>query len=84
MQVNSVQDYVTKLKKRIVAKTYTVDPPSPKNRVASNYTMVVSNKASQRDRFIVPLQPGISFTSALYSSSCCVSSTPGTIVGSLV
>ena len=84
MQVNSTQDYLTKVKQRIIARTYVQDPPSPKNRVASNYTMVVANKARQRERFIVPLQPGITTPSALYRSRCCVSGTRGTIPGSIV
>lgn len=84
MQVNSAQDYLTRYKQRIIARTYVQDPPSPKNRVPSNYTMVVANKARQRERFIVPLQRGISTAAPLYSSFCCVSGTRGRIPGSIV
>lgn len=84
MQVNSAQDYLTRYKQRIVARTYVQDPPSPKNRVPSNYRMVIANKAQQRERFIVPLQRGISTAAPLYSSRCCVLGVRGTIPGSLV
>lgn len=84
MQVNSAQDYLTKVKQRIVARTYVQNPPSPKNRVASNYTMVVANEARLRERFIVPLQPGIARPATLYTSFCCVSGTRGRIPGSIV
>lgn len=84
MQVNSAQDYLTRYKQRIVARTYVQNPPSPKNRVPSNYTMVVANEAQQRERFIVPLQPGITTAATRYRSFCCVSGTRGRIPGSIV
>jgi len=81
MQVNSAQDYTTKLKQGVIAKTYVQDPPSPKNRVSSTYTSVVANKSSQRNRFIVPI---VVAAAALYSSGCCVSSIQSGLAGSLV
>ena len=47
MQVNSAQDYLTRHKRIVIAKTYTVDPPFGKNKIASTYLSLKANAATQ-------------------------------------
>jgi hypothetical protein len=47
MQVNSAQDYLTQVKRQVIAKTYTADPPFGKNKVASTYLSLKANNATQ-------------------------------------
>jgi hypothetical protein len=81
MQVNSAQDYLTRVKRRIVAATYYTTPPEQRNKFNSVYMSVRANDANQRIRFITPTAsargsvPG----TATYSSDCanCTTATPG-------
>jgi hypothetical protein len=47
MQVNSAQDYLTRHKRNIIAKTYTADPPAGKNKIPSTYLSLKANGAAQ-------------------------------------
>ncbi len=74
MQVNSAQDWLTQKKRQIVAKTYHTTPPPQSRKYNYVYTSAVANNASQRERFIVPPNPGLSTNAgATYSSLCCLS-----------
>ena len=68
MQVNSSQDYTTALKRRVLAKAAAVAPTPQKRKNNTLNISVVANRATQRQRFIVPLQP---VTPATYTSDCC-------------
>lgn len=85
MQVNSAQDYLTKYKRRILAKTFNAPQELRSNTL---YTSVVANRATQRERFVAPFQGanGGASGGATYSSECCVlaSQFTGTIVHSVV
>jgi hypothetical protein len=83
MQVNSAQDWLTSYKRRVIAKQYVTNPGRENRRNNTVYTSLVANKATQRERFIVPIQPAYAGWSATYSSFCCVG-TGGTLPGSLV
>ncbi len=77
MQVNSVQDYVTQKKRRIIAAMYHIDPPPQSRRTNDVFLSAVANGATQRQRFIVPAVSawgGVPGT-ATYSSQCCLVST---------
>lgn len=47
MQVNSAQDYLTRHKRTVIAKTYTADPPAGKNKIPSTYLSLKANGATQ-------------------------------------
>jgi hypothetical protein len=47
MQVNSAQDYLTRHKRNIIAKTYAIDPPAGKNKIPSTYLSLKANGADQ-------------------------------------
>ena len=67
MQVNSAQDWLTRYKNRILARTINVDP-SPQSRQSNTlYTSLIANGATQRQRFVTQ------FEGASYSSECCLS-----------
>jgi hypothetical protein len=70
MQVNSAQDYLTKYKRRILAKTFNAPPHLRSNTL---YTSVEANQATQRERFVAPFQGarGGASGGATYSSECC-------------
>jgi hypothetical protein len=75
MQVNSAQDWLTRHKNRILARTFNVDP-SPQSRQSNTvYTSLVANGATQRQRFVAPFQgaQGGASGGASYSSECCLS-----------
>lgn len=71
MQVNSAQDWLTKQKRRVIAKSVSVAPPPQSQRTNQLYTSIRANGATQRERFVVPFQGG-----ATYSSECCVVADP--------
>jgi hypothetical protein len=74
MQVNSAQDWLTQKKRQIVAKTYHTTPPPQSRKYNSVFISAVANGATQRERFIVPPNPGLSTVpGASYSSLCCLS-----------
>ena len=75
MQVNSAQDWLTRYKNRILARTFNADP-SPQSRESNTlYTSLLSNGATQRQRFIAPFQGarGGASGGASYLSECCLS-----------
>ena len=74
MQVNSAQDWLTAKKRQIVAKTYHTIPPPQTKRYNYVFLSAIANGATQRQRFIVPPNPGIgNVTRAAFSSECCLS-----------
>jgi hypothetical protein len=70
MQVNSTQDWLTRQKRRILAKSFNLPQEGKTNSV---YTSVEANQATQRERFVVPFQGagGGRIGGATYSSECC-------------
>ena len=73
MQVNSAQDWLTQKKRQIVAKTYHTTPPPQSRKYNYVFLSAEANSATQRERFIVPPNPGIStIPVATYSSLCCL------------
>ena len=74
MQVNSAQDWLTKQKRRIVARTYHTVPPPQSRKYNYVFLSAVANGATQREKFLVPPNPGVANpTTASYSSDCCLS-----------
>jgi hypothetical protein len=74
MQVNSAQDWLTRRKRQIVAATYHTTPPPQSRKYNYVFTSAEANSATQRERFIVPPNPGVSTVpSATYASFCCLS-----------
>lgn len=79
MQVNNVQDYVTRKKRQIVSATYYTTPPQQKDKFNYVFLSTVANNATTRQRFILPTVsawgsvPG----TATYTNNCtgCSSST---------
>lgn len=77
MQVNSVQDFVTRKKRRIIAAMYHVDPPPQQRRTNAMFLSAMANGATQRQRFILPTVSawgGVPGT-ATYTSQCCLTTT---------
>jgi hypothetical protein len=74
MQVNSAQDWLTNKKRQIVASTYHRTPPPQSRKYNYVFISALANGATQRERFIVPPNPGLStIPGATYSSLCCLS-----------
>ena len=75
MQVNSAQDWLTKQKRRIIARTINSDPPAQSDKTNAIYLSAVANGATQRERFVAPFQGAFGGASggATYSSDCCLS-----------
>jgi hypothetical protein len=74
MQVNSAQDFLTKYKRRVLAKSYNSTPPEQKNKTNSLFLSVEANAATQRERFVSPAVSawgGVPGT-ATFSSDCCL------------
>ena len=70
MQVNSTQDWLTKYKRRVLAKSFN----SPQElRSNTLYTSVEANQATQRERFVAPFQGanGGASGGTTYTSDCC-------------
>jgi len=83
MQVNSAQDYLTAQKRRIVAATFTQDPPPLQRRHNYVYLSALANKATQYDKVPYPQTlslaarstPGPAYVTAGVRptiNSCCV------------
>lgn len=74
MQVNSAQDWLTKTKRRILARSINTDPPAASEKSYSTYLSAVANGATQRERFVAPFQGawGGASGGATYSSDCCL------------
>ncbi len=82
MQVNSAQDWLTMKKRKIVAETYHTVPPPQSRKYNYVFLSAEANGATQRQRFIIPPNPGIANpTAASFSNWCCLSNgnsgTPG-------
>jgi len=75
MQVNSAQDWLTKKKRRILARSMTTDPPAPSEKSYATFLSAIANGATQRERFVAPFQGawGGASGGATYSSDCCLS-----------
>lgn len=74
MQVNSAQDYLSYQKRRIIAATFTQNPPPPHRRYNYVVTAVLGNKAAGYNRFVGPatLAPGTTPGGKTITSTCCV------------
>ena len=70
MQVNSAQDYLTRQKRQIIARSLAVAPPPQKRRTNTQYIGVLANKPEKYTRFVAGM--GINPQVATYTSSCCV------------
>lgn len=79
MQVNSTQDWLTKQKRKVIAKS--VAPPPQSQRTNALYTSIQANAATQQERFVVPFQNVLSGVTggATYSSDCCTVTLPFTV-----
>ena len=96
MQVNSAQDYLTAQKRRIVAATFTQDPPPAHRRYNYVYVSLLANKASIYDRTPYPQnlslaagsRPGLAYVTAGVRptiNTCCIVAQGATrLPGSLV
>jgi hypothetical protein len=75
MQVNSTQDWLTRYKRQVVAKTYHTVPPPQTKKYNSVFLSAEANGATTRERFVLPTAsawgsvPG----GATYTSFCCLS-----------
>ena len=84
MQVNSAQDWLTRYKRQIVAKTYHTIPPPQSKRYNYVFLSAEANGATIRERFVIPTVsgPGSAPGRATYTSFCCLSNgnsaSPGT------
>ncbi len=78
MQVNSAQDWLTKQKRRIVAKSINGAPPPQSQRTNALVATLEANNATQRERFVAPFQGarGGASGGATYSSECCLVTLP--------
>lgn len=70
MQVNSTQDWLTRYKRRVLAKSFNLPQQGKTNSV---YLSVEANHVTQRERFVVPFQgvAGGRIGGATYASECC-------------
>lgn len=83
MQVNSAQDHLTRLKRRVIAASFHSRPAPQHRRTNAAYLSAVANGATQRQLFVLPTVSawgGVPGTAA-YTSECCLSSTgaPGAL-----
>ena len=75
MQVNSAQDYLTQMKRQIIAKSLAVAPPPLKRRSNTQYIGVLANKSQQYTRFVGGMGINAYYPTTLgttYTSTCCV------------
>ena len=82
MQVNSAQDYLTNQKRRIIAATFTQDPPPAHRRYNYVVTAVLANKATVYNRFTAPatLAPGSVAPGGKTTTSTCCLAAGGSLV----
>lgn len=75
MQVNSAQDYLTNVKRRLVARTYHTIPQPQSRRYNYVHISAMANGARQSERFVAPFQGanGGASGGATYTSFCCLS-----------
>ena len=75
MQVNSAQDYLTQVKRQIIAKSLTVAPPPQKRRSNTQYIGVIANKSQRYTRFVGGVginTVGPATLGTTFTSTCCV------------
>ena len=75
MQVNSAQDYLTQMKRQIIAKSLASSPPPQKRRSNTQYIGVLANKSQQYTRFVGGMGINALYPTTLgttYTSACCV------------
>lgn len=75
MQVNSAQDYLTQLKRQIIAKSLAVAPPPLKRRTNTQYIGVLANKSDRYDMFVAGVgisTVGPAILGRTFTSMCCV------------
>jgi hypothetical protein len=75
MQVNSAQDYLTQMKRQIIAKSLTVAPPPQKRRTNTQYIGVIANKSDRYDMFVGGVGINTNGPATLgktFTSMCCV------------
>ena len=75
MQVNSAQDYLTQMKRQIIAKSLASSPPPQKRRSNTQYIAVLGNKSQQYTRFVAGMGINAYYPATLgttYTSTCCV------------
>ena len=75
MQVNSAQDWLTRYKRQIVAKTYHTIPPPQTKRYNYVFLSAEANGATTRERFVIPAVSGWGSVpgGATYTNFCCLS-----------
>jgi hypothetical protein len=78
MQINSAQDWLTKQKRKIVAKSINIAPPPQSQRTNALVVSLEANAATQRERFVAPFQGarGGASGGATFSSDCCLVTLP--------
>jgi len=77
MQVNSAQDYLTQMKRQIIAKSLAVAQPPQKRRTNTQYIDILANKSDRYDIFVggVGINTlGPATLGKTYTSMCCVPS----------
>ena len=72
MQVNSAQDYLTQIKRQIIAKSLASSPPPQKRRSNGDYVGVLANKSDQYDIFVASVGVGPATLGKTFTSFCCV------------
>ena len=70
-----MQDYVTQLKRRVIAKSYHSTPPPQSRKTNAVFLSAMANGATQYVRYVAPYQGawGGASGGATYSSQCCLS-----------
>jgi hypothetical protein len=77
MQVNSAQDYLTRVKRQVISKIYAADPPFGKNKIPSTYLSLKANAATQYQMNVAAACRGNQTCSGLgetNTSHCCTQS----------
>ena len=75
MQVNSAQDYLTQMKRQIIAKSLAVAPPPQKRRTNTQYIGILANKSDRYDIFVGGVginTRGPATLGKTFTSTCCV------------
>ena len=75
MQVNSAQDYMTQMKRQIIAKSLALSPPPLKQRSNTQYIGIVANKSDRYDMLVAGVginTVGPATLGKTYVSFCCV------------
>jgi hypothetical protein len=75
MQVNSAQDYLTQMKRQIIAKSLAVAPPPLKYKSNTQYIGVLANKSDRYDMSVAGVginTVGPATLGRTFTSFCCV------------